>query len=273
MVKPTCSGRMSEDAIAGPQPLFIAGPCVIESEALCLETARRLANLARSNEIRIIFKASFDKANRTSARSFRGVGMDEGLEILRKVKEESGLEITTDIHTPEQAERVGRVVDVIQIPAFLCRQTDLLAAAGETGKTVNIKKGQFMSPGEMRYAVEKVDGPVWITERGTFFGYTRLVVDFAGMVEMRRQGLTVIFDATHSVQRPGAGEGVSTGVREAAVPLARAALAVKVDGLFMEVHPNPDEALCDGPNSLSMTEFEREVPRLLRMSSVVRESD
>jgi 2-dehydro-3-deoxyphosphooctonate aldolase (KDO 8-P synthase) len=248
---------------------FIAGPCVIESEKLCLCIAERLADIAKKNKVDIVFKASYDKANRTSRVSFRGPGMQKGLRILEKVKKSTGLAICTDIHSPQDAMAASGVADVLQIPAFLCRQTDLLVAAGKTKKIVNIKKGQFLAPSDMGYAVEKAGKNSWITERGTFFGYNRLVVDFAGISGLLKIGVPVIFDATHSVQRPGAGAGCSLGNRELAVPLARAALCMGVNGLFFEVHPDPDKALCDGPNCIGLDEFELNVPMFLEMRAMI----
>jgi 2-dehydro-3-deoxyphosphooctonate aldolase (KDO 8-P synthase) len=247
-------------------PFFIAGPCVIESEELCLTIAERLARCAREQDVRIIFKASYDKANRTSAASFRGMGMDRGLRILEKVGKASGLPLLTDIHQPDEAAAAAQVVDVLQIPAFLCRQTDLLQAAGATGKWVNVKKGQFMAPEDMRYAIDKVGPKTLLTERGTFFGYHRLVVDFPGITVMKALGVPIIFDATHSIQQPGGAKGTSGGDRTFAFPMACAAAAFGVDGFFFEVHPDPDHALCDGPNSVALYEFcERVVPRLVEL--------
>jgi 2-dehydro-3-deoxyphosphooctonate aldolase (KDO 8-P synthase) len=250
------------------KPFFIAGPCVIESEALCLRIAERLARISRAHAVDIVFKASYDKANRTSLSSFRGPGQKKGLDVLAKVNKRFGLPLCTDIHNPQDAADVAHVVDIVQIPAFLCRQTDLLRAAGKTGKYVNIKKGPFMAPLDMRFALEKAGKRAFITERGTFFGYNRLVVDFAGMMELASLGAPVIFDATHSVQSPGGGNGRSSGNRDAAIPLAGAALCAGARGLFFEVHPDPDKALCDGPNSLSLSDFEKNVPRLLELSAI-----
>ena len=249
--------------------LFIAGPCVIESQSLCLRIAEKLADIARRHAIDIVFKASYDKANRTSLTSFRGPKIKKGLAILARVKKEIGLPLCTDIHNPQDAAEAASVVDIVQIPALLCRQTDLLLAAGKTGSYVNIKKGQFMAPADMRFALEKAGKRAFITERGTFFGYNRLVVDFAGIRELLTFGAPVIFDATHSVQNPGGGNGRSTGNRDAAIPLAAAALCVGAGGLFFEVHPDPDKALCDGPNSLRLSDFEKNVPRLLELYSIV----
>jgi len=252
------------------QLFFIAGPCVIESEKLCLEIAETLALVSEKGKITIIFKASFDKANRTSVSSFRGLGMKKGLAVLGKVKKQFGLPIVTDIHTPEQAAEVATVADVLQIPAFLCRQTDLLVAAKKTGKIVNVKKGQFVAPADMKYSLDKAGKKTWLTERGTFFGYNRLVVDFAGIPILKSFGVPVIFDATHSVQMPSAGNGVSGGNRDMAIPLAQAALCAGVDGLFFEIHPNPNKALCDGPNSITVKDFVRNVPRLSELFEKTR---
>lgn len=249
---------------------FIAGPCVIESEKLCLHVAERLAALSRKHRVDIIFKASYDKANRTSQTSFRGPGLKAGLAVLAKVRQETGLPVLTDVHTSSEATLAGTVVDILQIPAFLCRQTDLLRAAAKTRKTVNIKKGQFMAPGDMGHAINKAGKNVWLTERGTFFGYNRLVVDYTGLIDMRKFGKPVIFDATHSVQQPGGAGGQSSGNRDLAIPLARAAVSVGVDGLFFEVHPDPSRALCDKDNSLYLHDFEREMPRLIELHQTVR---
>ncbi len=251
-------------------PILIAGPCVVESKDICMEIAEALAVAAQKQKVDILFKASYDKANRTSTGSFRGPGREEGLRILADVKCTTGLPIVTDIHEPGDAPLAAQVADVLQIPAFLCRQTDLLIAAGKTGRVVNVKKGQFMAPGDMRYAVDKVGGTTWLTERGTFFGYNRLVVDFAAVPEMKQIGVPLIFDATHSVQSPGGGQGRSSGNRDLAIPLARAALASGYDGLFFEIHPDPTKALCDGPNSLYLTDFLTEMPRFLELYSLVR---
>lgn len=242
--------------VGGGAPLIlIAGPCVIEDRSAAIELARELKRVAAARSLSLVFKASFDKANRTSLNSFRGPGLEAGLEILAAVKAEVGLPVLTDIHLPEQAELVARTADVLQVPAFLCRQTDLLVAAGRTGKPVNIKKGQFMAPGEMTFAVEKVrlsGGRPLLTERGTTFGYRDLVVDMRSLVWMRQIGVPVLFDGTHSVQQPGANGGSSGGFREMIRPLARAAAAVGVDGIYLEVHPRPDQARCDGENSLDL---------------------
>ncbi|MGE5247484.1 MAG: 3-deoxy-8-phosphooctulonate synthase [Verrucomicrobiota bacterium] len=258
MRKVSVAGRF--DVGPGCPPVFIAGPCVLESEGLALSVAGFLEELAARLGINVIFKGSFDKANRSSSASYRGPGEKEGLRILAKVKERHGLPVTTDVHEPAQAERVARVADLLQIPAFLCRQTDLLLAAGETGIPVNIKKGQFMAPWDMRNAVDKVrsagNARVLVTERGTTFGYNNLVVDFRGLPAIREAICPVIFDATHSVQLPGGAGAASSGERKYVAPLARAAVAAGVDGVFLEIHPAPDRALSDGPNSLPLADVE-----------------
>jgi 2-dehydro-3-deoxyphosphooctonate aldolase (KDO 8-P synthase) len=238
-------------------PFFvIAGPCVIENEEITLRVAEFLAETSRAMDIPIIFKTSYDKANRTSIDSFRGPGIDKGLEIIRKVKEETGLRVLSDVHTALDVIKAAEVLDVIQIPAFLCRQTDLLLAAANTGRTINVKKGQFISPAEMGQAVNKIASTgnenIILTERGSFFGYNNLVVDFRSIPIMKSFGYPVVFDATHSVQLPGGGGNRSGGQREFVENLARAAVAAGADGVFMEVHPDPDSALCDGPNSLPL---------------------
>ena len=238
--------------------IFIAGPCVIENERLTLQIASFLKELTQKYSFRFIFKASFDKANRTSFKSFRGPGFYKGLKILAKVKEKLGIEVLSDIHTPQQAKVAGEILDVIQIPAFLCRQTDLLIAAAGTKRIVNVKKGQFLSPQEMRFVVEKIEAAggknIFLTERGTFFGYNNLVVDFRSFAIMKKIGYPVIFDVTHSLQRPGKKAGYSGGDKEFAIPLARAAVAFGVDGLFCEVHPKPQKALSDKETSLDFKE-------------------
>jgi len=238
-------------------PFFvIAGPCVIENEEITLSVAEFLKETSDAMDIPIIFKTSYDKANRTSIESFRGPGIDSGLEIIRKVKDKTGLSVLSDVHNAEDVLKAAEVLDVIQIPAFLCRQTDLLLAAANTGRAINIKKGQFISPSEMDQAVHKVSSTgnknILLTERGTFFGYNNLVVDFRSIPIMKGFGYPVIFDATHSVQLPGGGGNRSGGQREFVETLSRAAVAAGADGVFMEVHPDPDSALCDGPNSLPL---------------------
>lgn len=257
------------------QPLaLIAGPCVIENREITLQIAAELAKISSRLSIPLIFKASFDKANRSSVDSFRGPGIKAGLEILNEVKSETGLPLVTDIHVPFQAAQAAETVDIIQIPAFLCRQTDLLIAAGNTGKPVNIKKGQFVAPHNMKQAVEKVrstgNRAVMLTERGTAFGYNNLVVDMRGLDLMKDIGVPVVFDATHSVQIPG-GQGYASGGDRRFVPLlARAAVAAGVDAVFMEVHHSPEHALCDGPNSWPLADFEKLVTALLAIETAVK---
>ena len=247
--------------------LFIAGPCVIESAELLDCVAEELVRLNHKYSLDIIFKASFDKANRTSIRSFRGPGMDKGLQMLQDVKSKFGLKILTDIHEAYQAKPVAEVVDVLQIPAFLCRQTDLLVAAANTGKTVNIKKAQFLSGLDMEYPVQKVrdsgNENVWLTERGNIYGYNNLVVDFRNIPDMKRFTDTVIMDCTHSVQRPGAAGGKTGGNREFIPAMALAAKAFGANGFFFETHPDPDNALSDGPNMIPLNELETVITSLI----------
>ena len=231
-------------------PLFvIAGPCVIESKATCLDIAQRLADISQTTDIGIIFKASYDKANRSSISSFRGPGLEKGLEVLDAVRQKTGLPVMTDVHEPAQAEVAGEVVDCLQVPAFLCRQTDLLCACGQTGKPVNVKKGQFLSPDEMKNVVEKIrtckNEKIILTERGTFFGYNRLVNDMTAIESMKKLGCPVVFDATHSTQQPGGLGHASAGRREMAPLLAKAAVAAGANGLFIEVHTEPEKAKSD----------------------------
>lgn len=238
---------------------LIAGPCAIENREMVLRTAETLRQVCDELDIRLIFKSSFDKANRTSL-SGRGVGMDEGLRILEEVKHTFGVSLLTDVHESWQCEPVAQVVDVLQIPAFLSRQTDLLQAAAKTGRTINIKKGQFMAPWDMRGAIDKCryEDPkcdIWLTERGTSFGYGRLVVDMTSLVEMRKLGCPIVFDATHSVQKPSTETGITGGNREMVPYLMRAALAVGVDGIFLEVHPNPDKAISDAANQIRLDQI------------------
>lgn len=259
----------------GPgQPLLIiAGPCVIENETLTLQIATVLRELADRLGISLVFKASFDKANRTSAAAFRGQGLDEGLQVLAAVKQRTGLPVTTDIHDAAQAGPAAEVCDLLQIPAFLCRQTDLLTAAGRTGRPVNVKKGQFLAPWDMRHAIDKLAAAgcrqTMLTERGTFFGYGRLVNDMASLPRMRALGVPVIFDATHSVQEPGGLGGATGGSRELVEPLARAATAIGIDGLFFETHPNPDQSPSDGPNIVLLDQFEGLLRRVLAIRQTV----
>jgi 2-dehydro-3-deoxyphosphooctonate aldolase (KDO 8-P synthase) len=256
------------------RPVLIAGPCVIESEELCLRVARSLQQLCRRLSVFFVFKASYDKANRTSSQSFRGPGLAAGLEVLRKVRAEVGVPVLTDVHTEEQAREAAGVVDVLQIPAFLCRQTDLILAAVQTGKIVNLKKGQFLSPAEMGQVAAKAKSgggkKILLTERGTFFGYNNLVSDMRSIPMMRRFGFPVIFDATHSVQLPGGGGDKSAGQREFAPVLARCALAAGADGIFFETHPRPDQALSDGPNMIPLAEMPAVIKSLLKVWAAVR---
>ncbi|WP_031386123.1 3-deoxy-8-phosphooctulonate synthase [Desulfonatronum thiodismutans] len=250
-------------------PFLIAGPCVLESLELALEVADSLATTAEREQIPVIFKSSFDKANRSSLESFRGPGLERGLDWLAAIKERTGLPVVTDIHEPRQAAIVAQVADVIQIPAFLCRQTDLLLAAGETGRIVNIKKGQFVAPWDLLPAAAKVrstgNSLIWLTERGNSFGYNNLVVDFRSIPLLAESGHPVIFDATHSVQLPGGKGHASDGQREFVPVLARAAVAAGCNGLFLEVHPRPDQALCDGPNSWPLDKLPSLLGDLLRI--------
>lgn len=255
----------------GPnQPLMlIAGPCVLESIDGAMVIAETLAEINQRPDIQVVFKASFDKANRTSLESHRGLGIDEGLRGLEEVAARSGLPTTTDIHLPEQAACVAQVCDLIQIPAFLARQTDLLVAAAKTGLPLNVKKGQFMSPSDMRYVIDKAKGSgasgVMLCERGTFFGYGRLVNDMQALVLMRELGAPVVFDATHSVQQPGGLDGATGGNREMVEPLARAAIAIGVDALFFETHPDPDTSPSDGPNMVPLKNFTGMIHRILAL--------
>ena len=254
---------------------LIAGPCVIESEELVLTVAGKMKEITEELGIPYTFKASFDKANRTSIHSFRGPGIEEGLRILQKVKDTYGLPVCTDIHEPWQADKAAQVCDILQIPAFLCRQTDLLVAAAKTGKCINIKKAQFLAPWDMKNCVEKVresgNNNVMLCERGSTFGYNTLVVDMTGLRVMKDLGVPVIFDATHSVQKPG-GNGTSTGGNRQFVEyLAKAAVAVGVDGLFMETHPDPDNALSDGPNMVPLGEMKELLRKLQRVYAAIQD--
>lgn len=262
---------------AGQKLLVIAGPCVIESEELTLSIAERLSRETRDLPVQLVFKASFDKANRTSQSAFRGAGLQAGLSVLGRVSKATGLPVTTDIHESHQAAAAAEVCAVLQIPAFLARQTDLLLAAAQTGKAVHVKKGQFMAPGDMRHVVEKLSAAgcqnILLAERGTFFGYGRLVNDFRAIPQMQSLGVPVIFDATHSVQEPG-GLGSATGGNRAMVePLARAAMAIGADGLFCETHPDPDRSPSDGPNMVPLDEFGPFLRRLLEIRAVVAQLD
>lgn len=252
---------------------LIAGPCVIENEDMILDTAKEIKKITDELDIEYYFKASFDKANRTSIYSYRGPGIEEGIRILQKVKDTYGLKIATDIHEPYQAEQVAKVADIIQIPAFLCRQTDLLIAAAKTGKLINVKKAQFLAPWDMKNVVNKLEesgsNNIMLCERGTTFGYNTLVVDMTGLLEMKRFGYPVIFDATHSVQKPGGKGDATGGNREYVEYLAKAAIAVGVDGLFMEVHPDPDNAKSDGPNMVPLSELKSILEKLIKVYNAV----
>jgi 2-dehydro-3-deoxyphosphooctonate aldolase (KDO 8-P synthase) len=253
---------------------LIAGPCVIESERLCLKVGETLRRLCDGLGVNYVFKASYDKANRTSIKSFRGPGMDDGLATLARIRARLGVPVLTDVHTEEQARAAADCVDILQIPAFLCRQTDLVVAAARTGRIVNIKKGQFLSPGEMgqviKKAVEAGNQHLLLTERGTTFGYNNLVVDMRAMPIMKRLGYPVIFDATHSVQQPGGGGDRTTGQREFAPALAAAALAAGADGLFIETHPDPDRAMSDGPNMIPLAEMPKVMAKLVKIFEAAR---
>jgi 2-dehydro-3-deoxyphosphooctonate aldolase (KDO 8-P synthase) len=267
--------RIGPLLIGGNSPLvFIVGPCVIESSAHAVDIALEIAEIASRTNAPIIFKASYDKANRTSIDSFRGPGLASGLQTLSKIKSQAKLPLLTDIHEPSHAGPVAEVVDVIQIPAFLSRQTDLLLAAANTGKPVNVKKGQFLSPKDMRHVIDKVlstgNHDVLITERGVSFGYNNLVVDMRAFPILRELGYPVIFDATHSLQLPGAGSGITTGLSHYIEPLSAAGVAAGIDGLFLEVHDNPKKAKSDGGNSLRLDALEPLIQKLLQIDSVVR---
>jgi len=262
----------------GAPPFLIAGPCVIESEALCLAIAGQLRAMADHLGLAVIFKASFDKANRTSGAAYRGLGLHEGLRVLEKVRRETGLPVLTDVHLPDQVAAVAEVVDMLQTPAFLARQTDLISAAAASGRPVNIKKAQFMAPHDMAAVLAKAraaatsagvdSGNILLCERGSSFGYNNLVVDMRALVILRDMGCPVVFDATHRVQLPGGGGDRSLGQRQYVEPLARAAVAIGVDGLFMETHPDPDAALSDGPNMVPLDQLPGLMQRLIAIAAV-----
>jgi 2-dehydro-3-deoxyphosphooctonate aldolase (KDO 8-P synthase) len=261
--------------VGGGGPLLlIAGPCVIESEAHAIDTALAVRDIARRTGVQYVFKASYDKANRTSLTSFRGPGLDEGLRILSRVRDAAGVPILTDIHEPPHAAAAGAVADVLQIPAFLSRQTDLLVAAARTGRVVNIKKGQFLAPADMRYAIAKVvdagNPRVLVTERGFSFGYNNLVVDMRAFPIMRALGYPVVYDVTHSLQLPGAGDGVTAGQSQFIEPMASAGVAAGVDGVFMEVHERPERAKSDAQNALRLDRLEPLLSRLVQIHEIVR---
>jgi 2-dehydro-3-deoxyphosphooctonate aldolase (KDO 8-P synthase) len=258
---------------AGLTHLIIAGPCVIEDTGLVMETAAELQQITQDLKLSFIFKSSYDKANRSSSASFRGPGLKKGLAVLSDVKEKLGVPVLSDVHTADEATAAGNVLDVLQIPAFLCRQTDLLVAAAKTGRVVNVKKGQFLAPWDMANIVQKIEAAgsrrLLLTERGASFGYNNLVTDFRALPIMRRLGYPVIFDATHSVQLPGGAGDKSSGQREFVAPLARAAVAAGCEGLFMEVHPDPDKALSDGPNMVPLAQVRGLLEQVVRIASAV----
>jgi len=261
----------------GGGPLvLIAGPCAIESEALTLRIAERLKVLTQEIGCGLVFKASYDKANRTSVTSFRGPGLEEGLRILQKVKAEFELPILSDVHDLSQVEPAAEILDILQIPAFLSRQTDLLVAVGRTGKAVNLKKGQFLAPWDVEHGIKKIESTgnnrILLTERGASFGYNNLVTDMRSLVIMRETGYPVIFDATHAVQLPGGAGGASSGQRQYVGALSRAAAATGIDGLFWEVHENPDQALCDGPNSLPLDQVKVQLQQVLAIDAIFKQA-
>jgi 2-dehydro-3-deoxyphosphooctonate aldolase (KDO 8-P synthase) len=263
--------------VGGGAPLLlIAGPCVIESESHAIDIALAVRDIARRAGVQYVFKASYDKANRTSVRSFRGPGLDEGIRVLSRVREAAGVPILTDIHEPSHAEVVARVADVLQIPAFLSRQTDLLVAAARTGRAVNIKKGQFLAPGDMRHAIAKVvdagNRRVIVTERGVSFGYNNLVVDMRAFPILRSLGYPVVYDVTHSLQLPGAGDGVTAGQAQFIEPMASAGVAAGIDGVFMEVHERPEQAKSDAQNALRLDLLEPLLARLVRIHEITRKA-
>ena len=270
--------RLGDFSIGGGSPfVLIAGPCVIESEQHATDLAGRLTEIARRARVPLIFKASYDKANRTSNRSFRGPGLDEGLRVLAGVKSQFGVPILTDIHEPAHAGAAAGVADVLQIPAFLCRQTDLLVAAARTGRIVNIKKGQFLAPADVKHAVAKVvdagNPRVVVTERGTSFGYHNLVVDMRAFPMMRAQGVPVVFDVTHSLQLPGGGDGVTAGQAEYIETLASAGVAAGVDGIFLEVHEEPARAKSDAQNALRLDRLEPLLARLMAFDAIAKRAE
>jgi len=263
--------------IGGKRPVFILGPCVIESEKFVWRMARKISETCASENVDLIFKASYDKANRTSVRSFRGIGVREGCEILSNIGRELKIPVTTDVHSTAEAEIAGEKIDMLQIPAFLCRQTDLLRAAAETGRTINVKKGQFLAPWDVRNIAEKLiafgNAQFCFTERGTTFGYNNLVADMRALYWMRDEGYRVIFDATHSVQRPGGAGDSTSGDGKLAPVLARAAMAAGCDGIFMEVHENPARALSDGPNQVRLNDLPKHLRMLKAIHAVVSGRD
>lgn len=269
-----CSVKVKNIMIGPGHPLvLIAGPCVIESESLCLETAKRIKDIAGDLKVPFIFKSSFDKANRLSVDSFRGPGIKKGLEVLWKVKQKIKVPILSDVHCQKEIDEAAGVLDIIQIPAFLCRQTDLVMAAARTGKAVNIKKGQFLAPWDILPIIKKIESTgnksIIITERGYCFGYNNLVSDFRSLGIMRKFGYPVVYDATHSVQIPGGKGKVSGGQREFVEGLSRAAVAFGCDGIFLEVHPEPEEAFCDGPNMIDLRALEKLLKQVKKIGSAL----
>lgn len=267
--------HLADFEIGNDLPLVLfAGPCVIESESFTLKAAEAIADIAREKGVPLVFKSSFDKANRTSKDAFRGPGLEEGLRILQRVKDEIGVPVITDVHTPEQAEPVAEVADMLQTPAFLCRQTDFITAVASAGKPVNIKKGQFMAPWDMTHVLEKAratgNDDIMLCDRGTSFGYNNLVSDMRSLMVMRETGAPIVFDATHSVQQPGGLGGATGGNREYVPGLARAAVAVGVAAVFMEVHPDPDRALSDGPNSLALDDLGPLLDMLRKLDEIAK---
>jgi len=257
--------------------VLIAGPCAIEDESLTLRIAEGLKEITQELDCELIFKASYDKANRTSVTSFRGLGVDRGLRILERVKSEFELPVVSDVHDVSQISAAADVLDILQVPAFLCRQTDLLVAAGNSGKVINVKKGQFLAPWDMEHGVKKISSTgnenILLTERGATFGYNNLVTDMRSLVIMRELGYPVVFDATHSVQLPGGAGGSSSGQREYVGALSRAAAATGIDGLFWEVHENPENALCDGANSLPLSQVKALLKQILAFDAIFKQAD
>lgn len=257
--------------------VLIAGPCAIEDESLTLRIAEGLKEITHDLDCQLVFKASYDKANRTSVTSFRGLGVDRGLRILERVKTEFELPVVSDVHDISQISAAADVLDILQIPAFLCRQTDLLVAAGNSGKVINVKKGQFLAPWDMEHGVKKITSTgnenILLTERGATFGYNNLVTDMRSLVIMRELGYPVVFDATHSVQLPGGAGGTSSGQREYVGALSRAAAATGIDGLFWEVHENPEKALCDGANSLPLAQVKKFLKQILEFDAIFKQAD
>jgi 2-dehydro-3-deoxyphosphooctonate aldolase (KDO 8-P synthase) len=266
--------KVGKLSLTSARLFLIAGPCVIESEDLCRRVAEFAAAVAARLKVPYVFKASYDKANRTSGASFRGAGFEKGLEILARLRDEFGVPVLSDVHSPEEAEAAASVLDCLQVPAFLCRQTDLVQAAGRAGRAVNLKKGQFLAPWDMKHVVDKAAAAgarnILVTERGTSFGYNRLVADMTGLPVLASLGWPVVFDATHSAQLPG-GLGTATGgSRQMAALLARAAVAAGADGLFLEIHPDPDRALSDGPNSLALKDLEPLLKGCLQLKAALK---